>query len=526
MARSIASHPRLGLAFALALVALLLSAGVPVLDEESYLDIARQLDPARPYDWSRPWQPYGAVPEPDAFVYAHPPLFLLWAHLWGRAAQFAPGAVAAIKVAMALPWAALLGWSVGRLAERCLSRPWLAVGAYCAAPIVILGVQRGLMPDLMVTALSTFAFVAFVEAVDSVGGFSLRWQAMGGIALGAAAATKYPALLLAPALLFFAQERQALGRGRVFWACALGLFLGVELWLFFVYGRVHLLYVLQRADEIARGSLEGRGLGVLARLALAASPIALLLGLRPGLSLGLGALGLGALALGMPEGSGLELILSVGAFALCGAVALAPLVQGLASPAPDLRRSTLRSLSCWGLLVIGGVVLGHNFSAPRYLLPAVAPILLVGAAAAEHHARRRALWHLGAALHGLLGLALTVAEHRFFTAGAELAAEVARSMPAATFAGEWSFRHGLSQAGWRFYSGALPPGARLVSPTESSPPELPAGLVRERVWVAGEGLLRVVDAERGIGLYGETIGPLPFGLGAGPLEAVTLWRVP
>jgi hypothetical protein len=44
--------------------------------------------------------------------------------------------------------------------------------------------------------------------------------------------------------------------------------------------------------------------------------------------------------------------------------------------------------------------------------------------------------------------------------------------------------------------------------------------------VAGEGLLRVVDAERGIGLYGETIGPLPFGLGAGPLEAVTLWRVP
>jgi hypothetical protein len=38
--------------------------------------------------------------------------------------------------------------------------------------------------------------------------------------------------------------------------------------------------------------------------------------------------------------------------------------------------------------------------------------------------------------------------------------------------------------------------------------------------------LRVVDVHDGIGLYAETLGPLPFGTGNGPLESATLARTP
>ena len=51
----------------------LLTHGLPALDEESYLWIANEMSWARPYDWQLPWPPYD-----DAFIYAHPPLFLWW----------------------------------------------------------------------------------------------------------------------------------------------------------------------------------------------------------------------------------------------------------------------------------------------------------------------------------------------------------------------------------------------------------------------------------------------------------------
>ena len=193
--------PRLALAAAAALVAVCLVAPVPVLDEESYLDLARQLDPARPYDWWRAWQPWGTDPSGDAYVYAHPPLFLLWVKgwMWGGGVGLP---VQALKAAAALPWAMLMGWSAGRLAERVCRRPWMAAGAWLAAPITVLGLQRGLMPDLMVTALTTFAVVSWLEGQAQTGGVRLRWLAFAGGAVGLAGFTKYPALVaLAPLLV-------------------------------------------------------------------------------------------------------------------------------------------------------------------------------------------------------------------------------------------------------------------------------------------------------------------------------------
>ncbi len=93
-----------------ALAALFMPAA-PVLDEESYLDIAAQMPWARPYDWYRAWQPWGAEVPENSYLYAHPPLHLWWIKLTGglRAAG--------------LLWAGLLGFSAGTLCEQSRD-PW------------------------------------------------------------------------------------------------------------------------------------------------------------------------------------------------------------------------------------------------------------------------------------------------------------------------------------------------------------------------------------------------------------------
>ena len=45
----------------------------PMLDEGSYLWIAERFSFLRPYDWPLPFPPFD-----DAFVFAHPPLLLMW----------------------------------------------------------------------------------------------------------------------------------------------------------------------------------------------------------------------------------------------------------------------------------------------------------------------------------------------------------------------------------------------------------------------------------------------------------------
>ena len=140
---------------------------------------------------------------------------------------------------------------------------------------------------------------------------------------------------------------------------------------------------------------------------------------------------------------------------------------------------------------------------------------------------RRLLW-LGAALQGLLSLAVTAAEHHFFVAGDAVARQVhVASETPGLYTGEWSFRHRMDRLGWRLLSTHEPVSGDIVAGvTESAPAELPAGWQEEGRVRAGRFPLRVVDSVHGIGLYGETIGPMPLGWRPGILEEVTLWRVP
>ncbi|MEC8425573.1 MAG: hypothetical protein VX000_17425, partial [Myxococcota bacterium] len=374
--RFLFGQPRLALALAAAVVAALLSCPVPVLDEESYLDIAAQLDWLRPYDWWRPWPPWGASREADAFVYAHPPGFLLWVKAWAALG----GPVPALKVAAGLPWALLLGWSVGRLAERTTRQRWLALAAWLATPITVLGLQRGLMPDLMVAALSTYAVVAWIEADRADASQRDRWLRGSGLTLALACVTKYPALLLLPVLLLHARVRRRLRGLLPFWLAFAVPFILVEGWLWVGYGRPHLWEVLSRADEIPRGPLGGRGLGVATRLGLGVAMLPLMLAPLRRLLLPSTVLAGGLVLWGAPGGtdtSGLVVLAvtavpGVGAALVVGREWFAP-----SAPRADVEPGDGLLLGGWALVVLLGVVVGHNFAAPRYLLPAMAPLAMV-----------------------------------------------------------------------------------------------------------------------------------------------------
>ncbi len=528
-------NPRLVLALVAAVVAVALAAAVPVLDEESYLDIARQLDVARPYDWWRPWPPWGLDREADAFVYAHPPGFLAWVRAWLSLAG-GIGQVAPLKMAAGLPWAMLLAWSTGRLAERTSRRPWLVGAVWVSLPIVLLGLQRGLMPDLMLSALLTTAVVSWLEGfATEPGGARTRWWVGGGLALAAAVSVKYSALVVVPALVLHQRAVRPRLSAAPFWLAALGAVVLMELWLAVLYGRVHLFYVLSRATEIGRSALGARALGVAVRLGFGVVLLPLLghhwRRWTPALLAG----GVLLAMVGAPDGTSFGDRVQVALWAAGGLTWVALAGRELLSPkAPSADRTPADGilLGGWALAGLAGVVLGHNFAAPRYLLPVMAPLaVLVVRALALHRPLRSAMW-TAAAASALLSLAMVWSEHRFFDAGDAAARSVVLAAPeAGCFTGEWSFRHHLQHNGWTFCGtlqdmNALPSGSLIASPVHSSPGELPAGLEPVHSASFGWSPVRLIDAEQGVGWYGESLGVLPVSWHPGPLEVGRVWRLP
>jgi hypothetical protein len=190
----------------------------------------------------------------------------------------------------------------------------------------------------------------------------------------------------------------------------------------------------------------------------------------------------------------------------------------------SLQRGGLdRLLGLVALLALGGVWLGHNFAAPRYLLPAMLPLMLLVARRLEAGVGgRRLLWAL-ALVQLLLGLAISRAERVFFGSAAEVARQLAAGREPGLYTGEWSFRYEMEQAGWTFFTNPPAEGQLLAAPLQSSPAELPPARPVGGAASAGQGGLRVVDAPRGVGLYSETMGLLPLGWSAGPLEQGQLW---
>ncbi|MCP4806157.1 MAG: hypothetical protein GY913_05165 [Proteobacteria bacterium] len=478
--------PRFVLAAILALLCALFQLGaVPILDEESYLDIGAQIagHPWAPYDWWRPWQPWGAEHPENAYLYAHPP-----GHLWWVAASQALGGGLLTRLAAGVPLAALLGYSAGALSERLGG--WLAVGIIAGSPILWLSLQTALMPDLGVTALATAAVAAWVY----------KRPALAGAALAAACSWKYPALVLLLPLGWLARKEWRLWAG-------FAPFVVLQLALTAVYGEPHLTHVLATADEIGRGPLGSRALGTLFRLGLAGAPA----WTGPASVFAL----IGAPLAFIPELDEGRLTLIV--LGVLGSLALLRATVALREgPIAQL-------LGAWVLLVVLGVVFGHNYAGGRYLLPAVVPLGLLAATHLKGHLRFLAL------PTALLAPAMLFGERASMSAADELAQATTQAHPPGHFTGEWTFRWRMQEEGWTFWSPGepLPTGTLLAVPTHSSPGPIPPGLelVDERV-TEGAGGLRLTDLEVGIGYHAETLGPLPVGFGTPQREIVMIYRAP
>ncbi|MSP55572.1 MAG: hypothetical protein EXR69_08215 [Myxococcales bacterium] len=509
----------------------------PVIDEESYLWIGRNLSVLRPYDWHRVWQPYGVE---DGFIYAHPPLFL-----WFMAGVQAVSATVLVdRILCALPFVALLAWGTARWAARCTHHPHLAGGLWLASATVQLGLQDSLMIDLPAVAFATAGLALYREGLDEGDGL---WKA--GLLLGLALATKYSMGMVVGAVVVHLAV--SVTRRRL--PPALGLMvvgpmlvapLLIEASMFAVYGRVHLWEVWVHRHDIGSGPLDARMVGVLARMALLPSPLVLLL-VRPGLAAVATLLGLAALALAHPQAAdgaeiaGLLLGVVLGATCLVRA-ATAAFSSGLRRRKGDRDDALLLGLVVLG--VVGGVTLAHNYASARYLLPAATPLAILMTRSAEEVAGGKTMLRISILLSAMVALAVSVADYRFGRASVEVATSAAdraekllsgqSAAPAATerrFAGEWGFRYVFEQRGWTRYRPGEPlaPGAIVVVADQESPGETPRGAWEpiDRVESVDRFRLRVVQPSQGIALYAETLGAYPLGTSTEPLESATIYRV-
>lgn len=509
------------LAWAAPLAALPFLAKAPVIDEETYLWLGANLDALRPYDWTRIWPPYDA----DGFVFAHPPLHLWWMRLW----SFTQGSLPAVRALAGLPWIVLLGYAVGLLADRATRHPSLAAGAWLASTVVALGLQDSLMIDLPATALVTFAMAAYREGLDD----DDRWMLAAGVALGLAAITKYSTVVVWPVLAWHMARRDRWRWQVVAPALAIPLF--VEGGLYGLYGRIHLWEVYTRRAEIAAGAPMGRLLGTLVRAGLLPLP-ALLLYTNPKSS----AAGIGGailvLAIARPTGVTLTEASFLLVCAALGGVAVARAVHAVAQSPLRRRKGDRGDPLLFGGWVLGGilgVIVLHNYAAARYLFPVAAPLALLVTRSAEEHRGGKVALMVSIGVSASLAFAVSLADYRFGAAGVEVgrkaAAEAPPGAPGGRFAGEWGFRYAMESAGWtRFRPGeALPPGTVVAVVDNASPGEVPIETWDPVGRVESHDVfpLRVVDAKRNVGLYAETLGVLPLGVGSGPLEGATLYRV-
>ncbi len=483
----------------------------PVVDEESYLWLGRTVAWADPYAWTRAWQ--GG----DGFLYAHPPLHLWWMKL------ISPLGLAGRVPA--LGWVALYAWGAATWMARACKHPGYAALAWLSSSTVLLGLQDSLMIDLPMVALATAGLAAYREALSRDNADHL--YVIAGLALGAAIETKYPALLVAGVVAVHAFRIRLSARH----AAALFVPMSVvpaviEGLVYAQHGAFHPLVAWESRDIIARGPLDGRALGTLARLALLPTCLGLALAAPVHLAVGT-ALGLIALLLVRPDGLGASGALALLVFAALGGTALSRALLACVSPVTRRRKGDRLDSFLIGTLVVVvvfGVVAVHNYASARYLLPAAAPLAILATRSAEEVAHGKRALAVASALAGVIGVATVAADWAYARASAEVATAMLDEHRATAFRGEWTFRH-VMEAGGAVRVEDSAPGT-LVAVDEHSGGAVPPRwepLAREES--TSRFPLRVVDVQAGAGLYAETLGPLPIALGHGPLAAATLYEV-
>ncbi len=479
-----------------------------VVDDTAYVLLARQIaaHPGDPYGFEIFWR---REPEP-AIGLLSPPLVPYW--IAGAMALAGDAHPALWKLSL-LPFALLLAASLRALYARLapgLEAPlvWLSLLSPALLPAM------NLMLDVPALALAAASLVLLLRACDA-GGTGLALAA--GLVAGAAAQTKYPAVLVLGAGLMHAVAARRARVALVAGAAAAAVFAGWELFLAARYGSSHFLLALARDPYAA-----------------VKPPLPWLVGL---LSV-LGATSPGLLALALTALGAPRRLLVAGAaasFAAVASVALLPRapvsgIQGelpnLASPAPELfvfvplgaalaglataavARSRVRGgwasgdalLLSWVALAVAAFFALPPFVAVRRVVSlGVALTAALGRAAARRGAEevRRGVWIAAgaSAATGLLFATADLLDARarrdavFRTADvlAELGADRARET--VWYVGHWGFQFYAERGGMR----AAVPGRSEIARGDWL--VVPAAVYAQRIDAPPGALVRAATVE-------------------------------
>ena len=365
--------------------------------------------------------------------------------------------------------------------------------------MVVMPMTRSLMPDLMVSALGLYALSIYLSR-----DLKDRWSIVGGgVLLGLAMWTKYPAILLLFVPLILERNAHKLA---YFVLPAINVFLLGEMWLFFQYDQWHLLTVLSESDVVGRGALGHRAFGIPIRLGLSALPMALV-GVRRHPFFPLGVIAVGIYLLDWKLG-------------LCLALGLSTL---------GLMWKGDRWMSVWIGLVLLGVVVGHNYAAPRYWLVAMVPLAILAC-------RHLQQWSLGHRW-GLLGVSFLWATGMLFTErhhaeqSVKLAMTALSKLPAdlnkdsLAFSGEWTFRSQMLDVGIVPFDGTQSLVLTAVNAAGWTP-HVEEGWQLLESWEAAGSYMRLSSSADSVGWYADTLGAYPVWMSgaAEPIERVELWK--
>jgi hypothetical protein len=386
-------------------------------DEVNYLDFAQQVfrQPLTPLNFSYVFQ--GQMV--DAAGHPHPPLnAYILALIWILGGHFSVVFFHACYLLFALG----ISFAAYALAARFTSQPLWAALLVAASPIVQVNTNTLGLPEAPGLALLLIGAAAFL--------WRRFWIA--GIALALAGGTEMQALALPPILLL----EYALRRERppaAAWLAAAAPFVGLAAWhglQWILTGRFAGSVMLRYAESpgLSRLSVKGSSaLALLEHLGVLVTLVPLALRRLWGAALGVLA---AVLVHGYPWWERALLVV----FVTLGVQALVWLWQA--------RRSN-RWLASWCLLYFAFASVAFFAGAARYLLPLVAPMVLLFVLQYQNRPRWLAL---ALAVNLVLGLNLSFAEYEFSRVYAQVPPP-----PGRTFLvnGEWGFRYYMLQRGGR-----------------------------------------------------------------------------
>jgi 4-amino-4-deoxy-L-arabinose transferase-like glycosyltransferase len=532
-----------------------------VIDDGNFVDQAVQVleHPAAPYSF----RIHLAVARPFFNYFANPPGQAYY--LAAAIALFGRSEIALHAACLAFAMLALgATYALGR---EIAGKGFLAPALLLAAPAFVVS-SHTVMADVPAAALYVSAIALFLRGVDGDRPAPLM---LAGVAAGLASLFKYSSVSVIPLmLLYLLLRRRIRPRTVLSISIAAAIFLGWCAASYAIYGRVHVLssFTLEAtpraaADRLIQAVAVLLGLGgtavfppalgfwsILAcfglgrahgRLAASASACAFLAALPvyrhpllvydlPNRLLGGVLLSAGVAALTFVVLSGIEAVRDLLAARSSGSEA-------------EVRRSARTLLLvAWllGFLVIDGTLL---FATPKYLIPAVAPLilLLVGSSEGMRAAfEKRPRWEKGvvAAAGMLLAAALSVVQAAQGDCHRRVVTETVPTRAAGArvwFNGQWSVRYYSERTGDFWLGARTDPnsgprsGDLFFLVPDAAMHDIPATVARRLKRVESETTpsplpLLLMNQEAGAGYWSHLYGVMPYAISNKPLCGVMIFE--